>query len=99
MAPCSLFIYYKVESAQAQTLRDRVQSMQRSLCQQLPGLMVQMLVRVDAHPHQTWMEVYQHPQGVDASMQKQIDRAALAMQAETCGQLGPRHVEVFAPCA
>lgn len=99
MAPCSLFIYYKVESAQAQTLRDRVQSMQRSLCQQLPGLMAQMLVRVDAHPHQTWMEVYQHPQGVDASMQKQIDRAALAMQAETCGQLGPRHVEVFAPCA
>lgn len=99
MAPCSLFIYYKVESAQAQTLRDRVQSMQRSLCQQLPGLMAQMLVRVDAHPHQTWMEVYQHPQGVDAAMQKQIDRAALAMQAETCGQLGPRHVEVFAPCA
>lgn len=98
MGQCSLFIYYKVESAQAEHLRPRVQAMQRGLCQMHPALSAQMLVRVDAHPHQTWMEVYQHPTGIDPSMQRAIDQAALAMQAESCGQLGTRHIEVFEPC-
>lgn len=98
MGPCSIFVYYKVESAQTEHLRERVKSMQRLLCQQYPALLAQMLVRVDAHPHQTWMEVYQHPSGIDPGLQRAIDQAALAMRAESCGQLGPRHVEVFAPC-
>ncbi|HEX5311380.1 DUF4936 family protein [Aquabacterium sp.] len=98
MRPCSLFIYYKVESAQADTLKPRVRAMQDSLRQRHPDLNTQLLVRVDAHPHQTWMEVYQHASGVDPSVQKDIERAALAMQADSCGQVGPRHTEVFAPC-
>ena len=98
MGPRSLFIYYKVESALAEQLRERVQSMQRLLRQQHPTLDAQMLMRVDAHPHQTWMEVYQHPDGIGPVLQKAIDQAALAMRADSCGQLGPRHIEVFTPC-
>lgn len=98
MGPCSVFVYYKVEAAQAAVMRDRVNLMHRTLIQKHPALQTQLLLRVDAHPHQTWMEVYQHPQGVDESMQNDIEKAALAMKAETCGQLGERHTEVFAPC-
>ena len=98
MSPSSLFIYYKVESAQAESLRPRIRAMQDGLRQRHHLLNAQLLVRVDAHPHQTWMEVYQHASGVAPIVQKDIERSALAMQAESCGQLGPRHTEVFAPC-
>ena len=64
MSPSSLFIYYKVESAQAESLRPRIRAMQDGLRQRHPELNAQLFVRVDAHPHQTWMEVYQHASGV-----------------------------------
>ncbi|HET8869498.1 MAG TPA: DUF4936 family protein [Aquabacterium sp.] len=99
MRASSLFVYYKVESARAEQLKARVQSMQHALKAQYPQLDAKMLVRVDAHPHQTWLEVYQHPDGIDSSLQREIDRAALSIQTESFGQLGPRHVEVFAACA
>jgi len=42
----------------------------------------------------TWMEVYEHPEGVSASCEAQL---AWLSQALPAGLTGPRHTEIFCP--
>jgi hypothetical protein len=46
---------------------------------------------------QTWMELYRHPGGLSPELEAEIARAAEAVQRDWID--GPRHVEVFVPCA
>lgn len=93
----TLFIYYRVASSQAAAARLAVEALQSRLREALPGLQTQLLRRPEEKDgQQTWMEIYSHPQGVSPQAQDHIEAAARELQA-LCP--GPRHVEVFVPCA
>ena len=92
----SLFIYYRIASADAATVRGVAEAMQYTLRERHAGLQAALWRR----PHekdgmQTWMETYTHPDGVDESIEADIASAAVALQTWV---QGPRHVEVFVPC-
>jgi hypothetical protein len=93
----TLFIYYRVASSQAAAARLAVEALQSRLREALPGLQTQLLRRPEEKDgQQTWMEIYSHPQGVSLQAQDQIEAAARELRG--LGP-GPRHVEVFVPCA
>lgn len=95
--PRQLFIYYRVASGRAAAARLAIEALQARLRLALPGLRTQLLRRPDEKDGlQTWMEVYAHPDGVSLRAQEHIEAAARELQA-LCP--GPRHVEVFVPCA
>jgi hypothetical protein len=78
-------------------MRPAVEALQACLRVALPGLQTQLLRRPETvDGFQTWMEIYQHPQGVSAQDQELIEGAARQLRS-LCSQ--PRHVEVFVPCA
>ena len=92
-----LFVYYRVESAQADAARRAVQAMQERLRGAHPGLDARLLVRGGggASLLQTWMETYAlpgSPEGVDARLEARIEAAADAWSEL---RTGPRHVESF----
>jgi hypothetical protein len=93
----TLFIYYRVASSQAVAARPAVEALQARLREALPGLQTQLMRRPEEKDgQQTWMEIYSHPQGVSPQAQDQIEAAARELRG--LGP-GPRHVEVFVPCA
>ncbi len=66
-----------------------------------PGLQTRLLHKVgpsadreEAAADATWMEVYEHPQGVSAACQQRMKDMAVALLAD---QTGARHIELFAP--
>ncbi|MFZ4551871.1 MAG: DUF4936 family protein [Aquabacterium sp.] len=92
----SLFIYYRVETDKVVQARQAVEGVQCSLQRSVPGLQVRLMRRSDCMQagltSQTWMEVYEHPQGIDPAwmqlLQEQID-------CLPAGLLGERHCETF----
>lgn len=93
-ASASLFIYFRLASAQAAQARPLLLAMQASLKARHPGLMVRLLARTDEQhcAEQTWMETYEHPQGLSPTFQADL-RAAV--QALPPGLIGARHAESF----
>lgn len=92
----SLFIYYRIASADAAIARGAVEAMQHTLRERHAGLQVALWRRPqEKDGMQTWMETYTHPDGVDESIEADIASAAVALQTWV---QGPRHVEVFVPC-
>ena len=93
----SLFIYYRLASADAPSLRREVEAMQETLRARHPGLQAGLWRRPqEKDGMQTWMETYTHPAGVSAAIEADIAAAALPWSPRL---QGPRHVEVFVPCA
>jgi hypothetical protein len=94
-----LFIYYRVQPAQAAAALDAVQRMQLDLMRRHPGLKARLLRRepefeATANALETWMETYaleSNPEGVTPALQADI--AALGGALDMIQ--GPRHVEVF----
>jgi hypothetical protein len=89
----ALFIYYKVEPAHAAAFEEAVRRMQADLRRAHEGLLARLWIRTDAQASaQTWMETYEHPDGVNALTATLIE---LAAQDLPPGQIGTRHVEMF----
>ena len=92
----SLFIYYRIASADAAAARRAVEAMQYTLRERHAGLQAALWRRPqEKDGMQTWMETYTRPDGVDESIEADIAAAALALQTWV---QGPRHAEVFVPC-
>ena len=102
MAARELFVWYRVRPDRADAARVAVLAMQRSLCNERPGLHARLLVRDDAGTS-TWMETYSLPSpstgdatGIDAA----IEAAIAAAAGPLAGLIdGPRHAEAFAVVA
>lgn len=97
-----LYIYYRVPVRLAAALLEQVTRMQDDLGSHHPGLKSRLLRRADALSpatsgaalaEETWMEIYMHPQGIDAALQAAIEAAA----REQLTLPGARHIEVFEP--
>ena len=94
----TLFIYYRVATGQAQPARRAVKAMQAGLCDHHAELKAQLMRRPEEKDGmQTWMELYSHPAGVSPELEAELGRAAEALSQAWIQ--GPRHVEVFVPCA
>ena len=97
-----LFVYYRVAAEQAEQAVTAALAMQAELLQSHPQLRMRLLRRPEAvEGQQTWMEIYAAdaaaaPEGIDARLQAAIESASLALQPWIDG---PRHTEVFMPCA
>jgi hypothetical protein len=94
-----LYIYYRVNDGDAPAALQAARSMQQRLREQHPGLQARLLRRPQAGSDglQTWMETYALPDaGVTTALEDEITRAASAWAAYISG---PRHCEVFTPCA
>lgn len=97
-AAVELYVYYRAPVSAYDALVGAVSDAQRGLEARHPGLQARLLRRPDVQEGQaTWMEIYRHPQGVDAALEAQID-AALRPALQDLGA-GERHVERFMPCA
>ena len=91
----ALFIYYKVDPACAEAFEIAARQMQATLKQTHAGLKARLWIRTDPHGSgQTWMETYEHPQGVTQAVAGMIEQLA---QALPDGQMSPRHSEMFNP--
>lgn len=89
----ALFIYYKVDPAHAPVFENAVRQMQTALRQSHEDLTARLWIRADAKAAaQTWMETYEHPEGVSVLLATLIE---LAAQDLPVGQMGERHVEMF----
>ena len=94
-----LYVYYKVQAAQAAGLQGAVIAMQSSLSA-AHGVAAQLKRRAEAPEGvQTWMEVY--PAVASQAFLAALD-AAVAEAGLARWIAGPRHVEIFEdlpPCA
>lgn len=89
----ALFIYYKVDPAHAPAFENAVRQMQTALRRSHEELTARLWIRADANSAaQTWMETYEHPDGVSVLLATLIE---LAAQDLPDGQMGERHVEMF----
>lgn len=91
-----LFVYYRVEPADAAAARAQVEALQARLRQVHPGLVARLLIRAgEGSSLQTWMETYALPgsrDGVDARLEAGIEAAAAAWSPLVAAA---RHVEAF----
>lgn len=92
--PASLFIYFKLASARAPQAQQQIQAMQTRLRACHPGLTARLLARTDGGggSEATWMEVYEHPQGLSTAFLADLQAALAALPP---GLIGPRHTESF----
>lgn len=92
-----LFIYYRIASADAAAAQPVARAMQDALCARHPGLQAELWRRPqEKDGMQTWMEIYMHAEGVGPVLEGEIASAAQVLAAWL---QGPRHCEVFVPCA
>ena len=92
-----LFIYYRVRSADAPGTQAAVAQLQAQLRTRYPQLIARLLCRpIDDKGVQTWMETYASDEGISDEMQTDIEARASALLTMLAG---PRHSEVFVPCA
>jgi hypothetical protein len=96
-----LFIYYRATVDCADALQAAVLAMQSGLQSRHAGLQARLLRRPEpADGLHTWMETYAlplSPEGVCDALRQEIETAALSLLAPWVQ--GPRHTEVFVPCA
>jgi hypothetical protein len=91
-----LYVYYRIDAAMLDAVRDAVLAMQAALRLAHPGLETALLRRPEAADGElTLMETYAAAGGIDGTLQARIEAAAGAALE---GRLrGPRHVERFEP--
>jgi hypothetical protein len=97
----ALYVYYRVHAGQEEVARAAIETMQANLRLLQPGLRTRLMCRADqaatdadgATAQATWMEVYEHPDGVGHACQTMLATLASALPD---GVFGPRHVEIFA---
>jgi hypothetical protein len=91
-----LFIYYRVDAANAATARRAVLAMHDRLRRAHPKLEARLLIRAgDGSTPQTWMETYAVPgaaDGVGADVEAWIEAEAASWSHLANG---PRHAEAF----
>lgn len=96
--PRALFIYYSVASTDCAEVLRFVEALQQTLIRELPGLQARLWRRADevwdTAKDQTWMEIYEHPQGLSASFDQSLAEHLKLMPP---GRIGERHVEAFVP--
>ncbi|MFZ2298312.1 MAG: DUF4936 family protein [Aquabacterium sp.] len=96
--PRALFIYYRVSQARRADAFVAITALQQGLMRRLPGVQARLWCRSDEQAsdavEQTWMEVYEHPEGVDALCEQVLREQVQALPA---GLIGPRHTEAFEP--
>lgn len=93
----AVYVYYRVPPLSQPTLAEAVQGLQASLCARHAGLQARLMVRADTPvPGQgpTWMEVYEHPQGVSPACLADLQALVSAWPP---GMAPARHVEMFHP--
>ena len=93
--PASLFIYFRLNAADASRAQATLQAMQQGLRVAHPGLLARLFARTDAldRGDLTWMETYEHPQGLNDAFMSDLAKAVSNLPT---GLIGPRHTEVFA---
>lgn len=95
-----LFIYYRIRVAAAGLALKTVGAFQARLRVRHPGLSARLLCRPDEQDNtQTWMEIYSFElteNGVTSEIESEIATEANALAPFLTG---PRHTEVFVPCA
>ncbi|QDZ27649.1 DUF4936 family protein [Noviherbaspirillum sp. UKPF54] len=86
-----LYIYYRVRSEHAETLRAQAAAMQQCLSREY-GIVTGLKRRPEERDgRQTWMEIYQSvPNGFAAILERAIAQAGLASLID-----GQRHTEYF----
>lgn len=95
--PRALFIYYSVCPSRVALALDAIGAVQRALMAADPALCARLWQRAegDGQPgsDQTWMEVYEHPEGVDAQREAWIQAHLDKLPVDLTGK---RHIEAFA---
>jgi hypothetical protein len=97
-----LFIYYRSPQEMAARVAALAGEFQAALVARHAGLQARLLRRPEpADGMHTWMETYSmnsmtSPEGVNADLEREIAQAARVLAP--C-LTGPRHIEVFTPCA
>lgn len=91
----SLFIYFKLTPAAAPQALQQLGAMQAELRARHPGLTARLMARSapSGDPDLTWMEIYEHAQGLSETFLADLHAAVQALPA---GMTGPRHTESFA---
>jgi len=93
-APVELYIYYKLQAADAAAARAALAPVWAGLQARWPLLQSRLLMReeVSSDGLQTWMEIHRPADGMPADWVKDL---ALLDQALSCCLASPRHVERF----
>lgn len=94
----ALYVYYRVRAGQEVPAQAAIETMQATLRPLQPGLQTRLMCRVGdagAGSDATWMEVYEHPDGVSHACEAMLQTLASALPGEWFAS--QRHVEVFAP--
>lgn len=95
----TLFVYYKLPLSSEAQWPENVTLVHHRLCADWPGLQARLMRRHDerrSDGHTTWMEVFEHPEGVGPELQKLVIDAMSGLDALRSGGL---HVECFTPVA
>jgi hypothetical protein len=95
----SLYVYYRVPKNQEAAVRAAIEAMQATLRDVQPGLHARLMCRADTAAQAdeaTWMEVYEHPDGLSKQCRAQL---AMLSQALPEGLTSARHTEIFCPLA
>jgi quinol monooxygenase YgiN len=92
-----LYIYFRVKRDSVADVVAAVRELQTALQAAMPGLRGELMRRIDEGDHVTLMETYAGAHGVTAEWQERIERDAAVRLGRWL--IGPRHVEVFEPCA
>ena len=104
------FIYYRIHMNQIEMARHEILAFQARMVAVFPGLVARLLQRADGRAeaggeHQTWMEHYRIDAVDSMSTQPGLTPEVLArIEHDATAQLsrwiaGPRHTEMFIPCA
>jgi len=93
----SLYVYYRVEEAQANALQAAIVQMQLTLRQAMPGLAAMLHQRVLAEGSpMTWMETYQFNGHANAQAWQMLsDYLDAQVALLPAGIAGERHLEWF----
>lgn len=75
-------VYYKLPQADHSHWAQRVRGFAAQLRERFPQLGISLLQRPDVNAGglETWMEVYQHPQGLNQDMIEAIEEEAVQLQ-------------------
>lgn len=92
----ALFVYYRVPRSLQAAAFATLSDMQAQLRATWPGLQARLMCRTDRAVERdaeaTWMEVYEHPQGLGGGFSAHLQLAVEALPADL---IGPRHTESF----
>lgn len=93
----TLFVYYKLPSSSEAQWPERVALVHRRLCAEWAGLQARLMRRHDERRSDgctTWMEVFEHPEGVGPEVQRSVIETLSGLDAMRSGGM---HVECFTP--